>query len=887
MAGSATYQVSGPGGAVYQIEGPPGANPSEILGAVTGHAAAATPAPSGGWANDIALLGRDVGEGVFDTLAAPHDLSVAIANPVHRWMNRTLGTHYRPQHTISGQLSRALTFLGAPVPTTPEQRLAASAIRGTAGALTSMGALGLGGFGNAVRAALSGASGGTSADLAREAGAGPVWQFIAGTVGGLTPAALETGITAVPRLLAPLGRAGQAQLAANALVRDATNPQQAAQNLENATSLVPGSMRTSGEASGDTGILSLEKGVRARNPGRFGERISQQNAARQAELANLGGTPADIAAAEATRDAQTAPMRESAFAKARNLRQQNPLPSEDATVAPIAPRNYATSDTSQDSILQWLAKHPRGLDSSEAEAQGLDPSQFNAPESMVGIKRAFRRGGMSFDQAAEALHQAGYPVTDEFGNYSPNVLLDSIDNELRGAPSYSIGNTRRFAELEQQMGDENGTAESGTPQPLQNFPGRAPIQQVHATIDQLLASPAGARESIGKTLRWAKAMLGAHDDPETLYEVRKDLQLAQQDRLQPTGRDAPNATMLAQARGQLGQVVKALDDAIETAAPGYKNYLARYRELSEPIDQMGAIQGLAQRTSSGLDTNTGEPFLSAPQFTRQLRGTLDRSGSPTGVRFTPAQTQRLEAIREDLQRGSALSSPTVRTPGSDTFQNFMTGQRTASGLLPHTPFLSRFLAPVSKYIDNRVNEQLADAMLDPRYAAQLLRRGVVPRPIGPALGAGISRAALPASAGPIAALPRPTAATGLLPHPSMLTAWLESKLTPLTGLAPQGAPQAGWWLANPAEWARRINAGTPISAQANVHPGLQELRHQRRHAQLTSHVHRSLAGMNTGAVQAPGRALIVRTAPGRHVTILPPTFPGSAPQAFPGIVSVR
>jgi len=884
MPGVATYQVNGPGGAVYRVQGPEGADPSQILAAMGAQGSASTPTPaSGGWLNGIALAGRDVGEGVLDTLAAPHDLGIDLQNAVTGLSNRYLGTHIAPQHTFGGQLSRALTYLGAPVPSTADQQLGASVLKGVSGALTGGGILGLAGLPNALRMALSGATGGASANVARQAGAGPLGQFIAGTVGGIAPSALESGVGLVPKAIAPFTRAGQAQLAANTLVREATDPVQAAANLSTAEPLVPGSLRTTGEASGDTGLLALEKGIRARNPGAFGERVSQQNGARQAELASVGGTPADIAAAQAFRENETAPMRESAFAAARNLREANPLPAQDVAPESLGPRNYATSDPTQDSILQWLAKNPRGLDSTEAQAQGLDPSEFGTQPAMVGIKRAFRKGGMSFDQAAEALHQAGYPVADEAGNYDPNVLLDAIDGELRGNPVYSLGNTRQFGELEQALTERNAAATPPDAQPPQAFPGRAPVNRVHDVIDQLLASPAGARESIGKTLRWAKGLIGENDDPETLYEVRKDLALAQRDQLQPGGRDAPNATMLAQARGQLGKVIGSLDDAIESAAPGYKDYLSRYRELSEPIDQMSAIQDLQKRTSSGLDTATGEPFLSGPQFARQLRSTLERADGPFSPRLTPEQTQRLEAVREDLQRAGAVGNPTVRTPGSDTFQNFMTGQRTGSGLLSHVPVLGKFLGPVSKYVDARVNAQLSDAMLNPERAAQLLRQGSLPMPVRLAMARGLSRAALPATTGPLAALARPTASTGLLPHPSAITAWLEQRLSPLTGLSPAVAPsnvlQALGMTIEPGRWAQEVNSGRANPAMEDKLAGLHG-------SLLRGHVHRLLGNARSGVVRGPGGMMHMRQGPGRHVTVLPPSAAGGVPQVLSGIVSM-
>lgn len=587
---------------------------------------------------EVALAGRDIGEGVLDTIAAPHDLSTAITNSVRPAINRIFGTHLPQVPTFSGQLSDALTSAGAPVATTPGEKLSSSIIKGAAGALTGGGLLGLGAPAlatapNAVRAGLAGATGGASSDLAREAGAGPFGQFLAGLVGGFAPGALEGSLGGMGTLARPFTRSGQAQLAANVLRRETTNPQAASLNLANAAPLVPGSFRTAGEASGDPGLLALEKGVRARNPGPFGSRISAQNAARQTELAKLGGTDADVAAAESARDQATAPMRQAAFASGQKL----------APATPPAPKQSA--------------------------------------------------------------------ILDEGGNPFPS---------------------------------SRGAASTGPS-----------IKGVHDTIASILSSPQGAREAISKTMNWAKGLIGDNTDPERLYEVRKDLQLAQHGKLQPPGPDAPNASTLAQARGQLGKVVSSLDDAIESVSPGYKAYLARYSEMSHPIDQMETIQELQRKTSSGLDTATGHPFLSAPQFSRQLDNVLASDNRPFPLRLTPDQTNRLLAIREDLQRGGALSSPTVRAPGSDTFQNFMTGSRLGSGLTRHIPLVGKYLGGINDFVDQRVNEALSDAMLDPQRAAALLLRGRPQLPLKTAIGGAARRLALPYTAGPIAALTGP------------------------------------------------------------------------------------------------------------------------------------
>ncbi|RTL08766.1 MAG: hypothetical protein EKK62_05850, partial [Acidimicrobiia bacterium] len=85
----------------------------------------------------------------------------------------------------------------------------------------------------------------------------------------------------------------------------------------------------------------------------------------------------------------------------------------------------------KDTLLTAIAK-AGGLSREEAAAHGIDPADFRRPSGVFGQPIFRKSGGMSLDGMAELLHQYGYPVTDERGNYSPNVLLDRIGDELRG-----------------------------------------------------------------------------------------------------------------------------------------------------------------------------------------------------------------------------------------------------------------------------------------------------------------------------------------------------------------------------------------------------------------------------------------------------------------------
>lgn len=564
------------------VQFPDGMTPEQISSAIETEILPAhakeTQSVTEGWGKDplrqTALVGRAAAEGVVDTLALPYDMQERLLAPIRNAIARKLGLPEMPDMTASNALRKGLDAAGAYNPENNAEEMQSAVTRGVTGALTMGGVGGVNTVANAARTGISGATGAGASEYVRQQGGSPLAQIGAGFAGGIAPAAIEGTARLASQVargaVRPLTRSGQEAMAAQVLKDQATDPQAAAANLDAAREVVPGSARTTGEASQDIGLLALEKGVRGRNTAAFGERLSEQNAARQAELGNLAGTPQDLAAAGRARDAATGPMREAAFAS----------------------------------------------------------------------------GGAS------------------------------------------------------------------------------PTKSVHDTINSILASPAGKRETVSKSMQWARDLIGDETNPAALYEIRKDLQLAQRGKLQPSSQNAPNASTLAQARGQLGDVVNALDDAIEASAPGFKAYLERYKELSKPIDQMKIIQEIQRRSQlTSADVTTGQNFLGNAGFNRALDVAIQKNGA----KLTAEQTQRLEAIRTDLRYGQAINSPLVKAPGSDTFQNLSIAQVIGAGpegAHPALRVLSKPLTWLYKLAgsDERVNEILATAMLDPKVASQMLKR---------------------------------------------------------------------------------------------------------------------------------------------------------------------
>ncbi len=249
-----------------------------------------------------------------------------------------------------------------------------------------------------------------------------------------------------------------------------------------------------------------------------------------------------------------------------------------------------------------------------------------------------------------------------------------------------------------------------------------------AKIDEIMASPAGKRETISKTMEWAKNLIGSETDPASLYEIRKDLQLAQRGKLQPSSPNAPAASILALAKGQLGDVINSLDSTIENAAPGFKAYLERYKQLSVPIDQAKVLQEIQRRAQTqNYDNFSQQSFISAAQFGKAVdsakAGTLFKN-QPS---LTTDQFEQLRAIRADIRDGQAINSRLIKPAGSDTFQNLSIAQAIGGGIAAQHPMMKIISSPLSWLYkaggtDPAVNEILTNAMLDPKLAASLLTK---------------------------------------------------------------------------------------------------------------------------------------------------------------------
>ena len=247
---------------------------------------------------------------------------------------------------------------------------------------------------------------------------------------------------------------------------------------------------------------------------------------------------------------------------------------------------------------------------------------------------------------------------------------------------------------------------------------------VNQAIKNVMSSPAGVRKDVETAMKFAVDRVNLAKSPQELYEIRKDLASAAQGKY---NQDIPSLRL---AGGQLKQVINAVDDVIEAAAPGYADYMAKYKKSSSAIDQMKLLQGIEAKVTTGLpNLSTGNPVLAASGLRRQLAAAQDE----LGTQLSPSAQRKLDNIIDEINRGMAATAPGVKPPGSNTFQNMSMGNligRVFSESLADNTTLRTMTRPLDwlyKLPDQQVQQLLVQAMLDPKLAAMMMAKANIMR----------------------------------------------------------------------------------------------------------------------------------------------------------------
>ena len=311
--------------------------------------------------------------------------------------------------------------------------------------------------------------------------------------------------------------------------------------------------------------------------------------------------------------------------------------------------------------------------------------------------------------------------------------IRGLDDQNRFAVRIGQNNVARMNEFDRIAGvgkiDGAKAKRTDVTAPMRDnaFANAGPVDAapVLGMIDNILASPVGKRADVQSALNWAKSRLEMSDgDPRTLYEIRKDLAGAMQGKYD---KDMPSLRL---AKGQLGSVVRAVDQTIEAAAPGYGQYMSKFATMSKPIDQMKLLQEVRGMTTRGVgDGATGQDVLTASALRNQL---ASRAGD---IKETLSTTQQrvLDKIINDIDRAQISTAPGVKSPGSDTFKNMsvgnMIGRMWSQDMASNTTLrtITRPLDWLYKLPDQAITQLLVESMLDPALASELVKKANVMR----------------------------------------------------------------------------------------------------------------------------------------------------------------
>lgn len=181
---------------------------------------------------------------------------------------------------------------------------------------------------------------------------------------------------------------------------------------------------------------------------------------------------------------------------------------------------------------------------------------------------------------------------------------------------------------------------------------------------------------------------------------------------------------------------------LEQSNPDFISANRAYAQLSRPINQMEVGKRLFESLTPPLAENSLISRETANKFAHALRNEENLVKQATGQKkrglrdvMTPRQQNVIDNTLLDLQR-AGLADDLMKAKGSDTAQNLLSDNFVESGLGSLVPkrvankigdasLISTIPKAVNKYalspLEDKIQGLLSDAVLDPKFAAELMR----------------------------------------------------------------------------------------------------------------------------------------------------------------------
>ena len=371
-----------------------------------------------------------------------------------------------------------------------------------------------------------------------------------------------------------------------------------------------------------------------------------------------------------------------------------------------------------------IANDP-GLAALERTGRAIDPAGFgdvsvqqrasliNALRGVAGTPEARIAAEQSRDSAAEAL-------------YGTARSADRMRRELAAREARNAASLKYARSGGMSAPPNEAAAAAMALQPsegLQSLMKRPDFQQA---VQQAKTLAANKNLDIGNPL----------ESVDGLHYVK----LAIDDMIQPKGQ----SSLGNNARAALVDMKERLMDEIETLSPVYGQARQVYQSMSQPINQMDIGQELYNRFVPALADNAEAAFrTNASSFANALRKGDELAQNVTGMKgaklesiMSPEQMAILRGVGEDAQR-MAMGNELGRGVNSITAEHLAMGNvidkagipsiiQNMGSAVPIGPWAKAATNFLYKSADDEMRGLLAEALKDPKRAAEMMRQAGVP-----------------------------------------------------------------------------------------------------------------------------------------------------------------
>jgi len=452
-------------------------------------------------------------------------------------------------------------------------------------------------------AEMAGTSAATSAALTPEDRTGAA---IAGGMGGALPAAVGVAQRALPR---GMGGVGAREVVGEQIARDAGDTAELIRQLRGGYSPVPGVRGTSAVVTQNPLMQTLESGSRVQSPEMWRPLDIENARARYAALLERAGTPQEMEALRARREAVTGSAREQAFGQAERTAREGGSLGLAPNLDVINQELVALSKGEQrgNPAVQKLVKYVQG---EIANPEGITPQQlYTVRKVLTGQLKT----GVNEEIGAAAAASRGETMGVVKGiDENLDALSDGAWSQYLakyGAESKDINSRKALQDVIDKI--SRGMAEGNVPASLKGYGGELPFgravetasqkQLGSKTIDQLTQPDRQLVEALKNDLfRSSQAMnMRATGGPGTATEMAASTRAGDLSRVlanqAATGVGAMIGGLPGAAVGQLtGSVVgKALMQS------GQKGQEILARLLQDP-QAMAAVLEKARRSQAQL-----------------------------------------------------------------------------------------------------------------------------------------------------------------------------------------------------------------------------------------------------------------------------------------------